>query len=107
MLKPFHSHVNCCPSYHIVQFTDVCHGPALSVQAGAGAGAEQTHGGHVALDDLARPRQPDGDALRLYVLCGVLLVYILDPRDLSSSHELHFYMKKKDKNEIYALLKTR
>ena len=28
-------------------------------------------------------------------LGGVLLVYILDPRDLSSSHELHFYMKKK------------
>ena len=39
-------------------FTDVSvsHGPALTVQAGAGAG--QTHGGHVALDDLAL--QSDG-----------------------------------------------
>ena len=39
----------------------VSHGPALTVQAGAGAG--QTHGGHVALDD--RALQPDVDALRI------------------------------------------
>ena len=69
MLKPFHSHVNCRPSYHFDLFTNVSHGPALTVQAGAG----QTHGGYLAaLYDPAW--QPDVDALRLYVLGGVLLL---------------------------------
>ena len=49
-------------------FTDVSvsHGPALTVQAGAGAG--QTHGGHVALDDRALQPDPDVDALRIMFL---------------------------------------
>ena len=73
MPKLFHGHVKFFPSYHFDQITDGSHGPVLTVQAGAGAG--QTHGGYLAaLYDLARPRQPDGDALRLYVLSDVLLL---------------------------------
>ena len=47
--------------------------PSLSRRGGGGVG--QTHGVHIAaLDDRARTRQPDGDALRLYVLGVVLLL---------------------------------
>ena len=73
-----------------------------------GGGAGQTHGVHIAaLDDRARTQQPDGDAVRLYVLGGVLLLaahlrrsrnaHIMPPQVYLPSHPRIAFLYEKNR----------